>query len=71
MAKAKFTREEILPVLEAFSAQTNKEFDTYAFATGWYESMILSLMAEVPRHKQAEIIQSLQERTAKGRTVIV
>lgn len=33
---------------------------SYAYATGLYESILASLVVDLPKHKQMEVIRSLQ-----------
>ena len=62
---SKATYSEISAVAKEFSKVTRDEFDSYAFACGAYESMLAGIVADLPKHKQAEVLRHLQSMTAK------
>jgi hypothetical protein len=36
-------------------------YATYSYVTGTYESIIAGLVADLPKHKQAEVMRSLRQ----------
>lgn len=66
MAKAKFTKDEISEVLRAFTQsafKANKE--NYAFAAGYLSEQLASVMVDLPRAKQAEILYTMNSYMVK------
>ena len=59
MAKRKFEKHEIKSVLEWFSAATYQEHGSHSFAAGYFESLIASILVDVPRHKQMEVMMQV------------
>jgi hypothetical protein len=61
----KATYSEISAVAKEFSKVTRLHYDSYAYACGAYESILASIVADLPKHKQAEVLRNLQSMTAK------
>lgn len=61
----KATYSEISAVAKEFSSVTRAHYDSYAFACGAYESILSAIVADLPKHKQAEVLRNLQSMTAK------
>jgi len=59
----KVKREEIEATLKLFSDRTYREGGSYAYSSGYYESMIARLMLELPAQKQRELIAQISEST--------
>lgn len=57
---AKLTYSEIAAGLRETSKVSMETKGSYAYATGMYESIIASLVADLPKHKQLEVIRSLE-----------
>lgn len=57
---AKVTYSEIADSLREMSKVSMESRGTYAYATGMYESIIASLVADLPKHKQLEVLRSLE-----------
>lgn len=56
----KLTYCEIAAALRETSQVSMETKGSYAYATGVYESMIASLVADLPKHKQLEVIRGLE-----------
>ena len=67
MAKRKFEKHEIKSVLEWFSAATYQEHGSHSFAAGYFESLIASILVDVPRHKQMEVLMQVSEHARKAK----
>ncbi len=63
MAKATYT--EISVIVNEMTDTTRAHHDTYAFAAGYLSSLLASIIADLPKHKQAEAIRNLQATTLK------
>lgn len=57
---AKLTYCDIAAELRETSQVSMETKGSYAYATGVYESMIANLVADLPRHKQLEVIRGLE-----------
>ena len=60
MKKRKFVARDIQTIVNEFSKRTFEQSGSYSYAAGYLESMIIGLIADVPRHKQVECLASLQ-----------
>ena len=56
---AKFTYAEINATIDAFNAGTHKHSGKYDFACGFLSSTLARVMVDLPKHKQAEILQAM------------
>jgi hypothetical protein len=59
----KFTHNEIKNSLTAMSEATYKKYGSHSYATGVLESTLASIVADLPRHKQAEFIRHMEAMT--------
>lgn len=59
----KFTRAEIMISLLDFSKESYNKYGSYSYAAGFYESSLASLVADLPRAKQAEFMRILEQTT--------
>lgn len=57
---AKVTYDEIMTELRTTSAATYEKYDSHSYACGMYEAMIASMVLDLPKHKQLEVIRSLK-----------
>lgn len=48
---------------------THDYYDSYAFAAGYLGSMLAELIADLPKHKQKEAVQNLQNTALKYATM--
>ena len=67
MTKMLYT--EINVEVNRMTDATHDYHDTYAFAAGYLGTMLSSLIADLPKHKQREAIQNLQNTALKYRTL--
>lgn len=56
----KLTYTEIANELRETSKVSMETKGSYAYATGMYESIIVGLVADLPKHKQLEVMRTLQ-----------
>jgi len=56
---AKVTYTEVSDSLRATSQVSMETKGSYAYATGMYESIIAGLVADLPKHKQLEVMRTL------------
>jgi hypothetical protein len=63
--KTKYQPNEINAELVLFSRAANAKYDSDSFACGYYESMLTTLLAELPKHKQEELLHNFRVSTAK------
>lgn len=56
----KLTYSEIATELRETSKVSMETKGSYSYATGTYESIIAGLVADLPKHKQLEVVRSLQ-----------
>ena len=66
MAKRKFDKRDIQSVLKGFVDATYQEHGSHSFAAGYFESMLASILADSPRCKQVEAMDSKQTLQRKG-----
>lgn len=57
---AKFTSAEITPVVETMIKLSHAKHGNHSFAAGYLGSMLSQVLVDLPKHKQAEILQRLQ-----------
>lgn len=65
---AKVTYSEAASVLRDTSKICMDTYATYSYVCGTYESILAGVIADLPKHKQAEVMNSLraaQERMQK------
>lgn len=60
MAKRKFEKRDIQSVLKGFVDATYQEHGSHSFAAGYFESMLASILADSPRCKQVEAMNTLR-----------
>ena len=56
----KLTYLDIANELRETSKVCMDTMGSYAYATGTYESIIASLVADLPKHKQLEVVRGLE-----------
>ena len=56
----KLSRDECKVELKLFAAASHAEYQSHSFAAGYYESLLAGLMAELPRHKQMELVTQIR-----------
>jgi hypothetical protein len=68
---SKVTREQINTALKAVSQATYDEFGSYSYACGYYEALLVQLIASQPVASQLDIMDALARTTEKytGETV--
>jgi hypothetical protein len=64
---AKYTRQEINQALKEFSDVTYKKYGSYSYAFGAVEGQLVSLMVDLPKHKQAEILSVFKKMTESSK----
>jgi hypothetical protein len=57
---AKFTYVEIANELRDTSKISLETKGSYSYVTGLYESILAGLVADLPQHRQAEVMRSLR-----------
>ena len=57
---SKVTYSEITNELRITSQLCMDTYATYSYVTGTYESILAGLVADLPKHKQAEVMRSLR-----------
>ena len=57
---SKLTYSDIATELRETSQVSMQTKGSYAYATGLYESILASLVVDLPKHKQMEVIRGLQ-----------
>ena len=57
---SKLTYSDIAAELRDTSQVSMQTKGSYSYATGYYESIIAGLVADLPKHKQMEVIRTLQ-----------
>ena len=60
MAKRRFVKTDIMGVVQSFSNRTYEQASSHSFAAGYFESMLATVIADLPRHKQVECLALLQ-----------
>jgi hypothetical protein len=59
----KMKYSEVSDVVRKFSEVSRKKYDSYAHAAGYLESTVASLIADLPAHKQKEMIKIFETIT--------
>jgi len=59
---AKVTYSDISAKLGNLSSVANKVYGSHAYVAGYYESTLVQLIADLPAHKQNEMMRLFQER---------
>ena len=57
---SKLTYFDVASELRETSQVSMQRKGSYAYATGMYESILASLVVDLPKHKQMEVIRTLQ-----------
>jgi len=65
MAKRKLEKDEIKSALTSFIGATYQEFNSHSYATGYLESLLASILVDMPRHKQVEVLTQLYDHARK------
>jgi hypothetical protein len=60
MKKVKLQYAEIQNVINQFTEVSKLKYNSYAYATGYLESQLSHVVADMPANKQAEIISIFQ-----------
>ncbi len=66
---SKVTYSEAVTLLRETSQVCMDTYSTYSYVCGTYESLLAGLVADLPKHKQVEVMKSLlaaQERMQKN-----
>lgn len=58
-------QEVLSTVLQAFSAVTEDTYGSYAFEAGYLQSVIISILPDLPKRKQTELIQDMVRAVKK------
>lgn len=61
----KLTYSEISAIVGTMTETTRSAHDSYAFPAGYLSSVVSELIVDLPVRRQAEVIRSLQNLTAK------
>jgi hypothetical protein len=61
-------QDTLKAVLKAFSEASRTRYDTWAYEAGYLESVIVSVLPDMPKRKQRQLIADLHEVTAKLQT---
>ena len=61
----KYTREQINTALNSFVDTSYEYFESYSYATGALQFQLTTLLADMPRHKQAEVLRVIKDLTEK------
>jgi hypothetical protein len=64
MAK-KMTYSELSVEMKNFAAATREHYGSHAFACGFLESSLANVLADLPAHKQMELVRAMQ-KTIEG-----
>jgi len=57
----KLNYSDIMSVTNDFANLSYKDKGSFSFACGTFQSMLSSLVSELPKHKQAEFLQTLED----------
>lgn len=69
----KYTLTEIIKELDKFSETTREHFGSHSYATGALQSLVYSLLADAPAHKQEavlNVVKSLTEKYSKEKAAV-
>ena len=69
MARRRFVKTDIAGVLKSFANRTYDQCGSFNYAAGVYESMLATVIADLPRHKQVECLALLQSANYNNRSV--
>jgi hypothetical protein len=61
----KYTKEQLNAVLNEFADTTRAHFGSYSYATGALQFQLTTLLADAPKHKQAEVLRVFTDLTEK------
>jgi hypothetical protein len=61
---SKATYSQVSTVVDEMIDATSCHFQSYAYACGSLGSIVSALVADLPKHKQLEVIRQLQHTTA-------
>jgi hypothetical protein len=56
----KLTYSEIAASLNDFANLSYKDKGSFSYACGTFQSMLASLVADLPKHKQMEFVQTME-----------
>jgi hypothetical protein len=65
MSQRKLQKDEIKSALTSFIGATYQKFDSHSYATGYLESLLASVLVDLPRHKQVEVLTQLHDHARK------
>ena len=57
----KLTYLEVSASLNDYANLTYQDRGSYAYACGTFQSMLSSMVADLPKHKQVEFLQTLED----------
>jgi hypothetical protein len=60
MAK-KLEFSEVAKQLNAFSEVCYKKYGSYSYSSGYFESTLAQVLADLPAYKQAEVLRCMQQ----------
>ena len=61
----KYTKEQINEVLDNFTETSYQHWGSYSYAAGALHSQLTTLLADMPKHKQAEVLKVFNDLTTK------
>jgi len=61
----KYTREQINKVLDTFVETSYEHWGFYSYSAGALQSQLTTLLADMPKHKQAEVLNVFIKMTEK------
>ena len=61
----KYTREQIDKVIMSFVDTSYEHWGFYSYAAGALQSQLTTLLADMPRHKQAQVLNVFKNLTEK------
>lgn len=61
----KYTREQINEVLFSFTETSYEHWGFYSYAMGALQNQLATLLADMPAHKQAEVLNVFKNLTEK------
>lgn len=67
----KLTPELIRATLNDFADASYHKYGSHSHAAGYMQSMLVGLIADLPKHKQAELMQQLAETASECREHLV
>lgn len=60
MKRTKLSRDQIKVELTLFADASHAKYQSHAYAAGYYESLLAVIMAELPVHKQLELVTQIR-----------